>query len=306
MPSLHGFAGTIDGIYGNATDGDLFITGTLVLTRDSFFRNVTLSGTNPTIITNNFRFFVQATCSFLTNGVIDNSGFSGTFAIPGTSTRIGSLPPGMPGGSGTIVTGFSGIGPGATWGGGGGAGGSGSQPGGPGGTAIVPDAISGSVGTILPMLVGFTFGQGGPYPIFGGGGGGGGGGPGAIQRGGGGGSGGGVLCIAVREILVRTRATGTLRVNGGPGGPGEIGSVTGGGGGGGGGVVLLTTSRFYNQIGAGFSAGPALDPTFITSYISPWDGALLLQSDGGIGGSGVGGGALGSPGGSGSIFVLVI
>lgn len=326
--ALRGTFGSSDGIFGSGVDGDLFLTGSLVLQKDTALRNLILSGTSPILFTNSFRLRVSATCSFLTNGTIDCSGPTGTFFIPGVPIPAQSVAPGYAGGSGTINVGVNGRSPGASYGGSGGIGGSGSNAGGIGGTTVTPAAMSGGVQNLLSMLMGYTFGQGGPYPMFGGGGGGGGGGPGAIQRGGGGGAGGGVLPLAAREVRVFTSATGTIRANGGAGGPGEAGSVTGGGGGGGGGVVLLVSSkrpyRFNNNqtdvtgsryFSASFPNPDATTPywpfpgstgSWIQLFDRSFDGLLLAQADGGLGGSASGGGVAGAPGFSGSIFYLEV
>lgn len=328
---LTGFGGSTDAIFGNGADGDLFLTGSIVLQRDTSYRNVILSssgGSSPIIFTNSWRLRISATCSFLTNGTIDCSGPSGTFAIPGVPISAQTLAPGAAGGSGTVTLGVVGVSQGGTYGGAGGIGGSGTLAGGIGGAAPAPDPISGTVRNLFPILMGYTFGQGGPYPIFGGAGGGGGGGPGAIQRGGGGGAGGGVLCVSARDIRVATSFTGTFQANGGAGGPGEAGSVTGGGGGGGGGVVLLaaakipyrfnnfqtdvTGSRFFS---ASFPNPPSTTPiwpfptttgTYVQLFDINFDGLLFLQADGGLGGSASGGGSPGTPGLSGSTFFLEV
>lgn len=307
--SLVGTYGSFDSIFGNGADGDMTLTGTLVLQRDTHYRSLIFSGSNPTLFTNSFRLSVRSTCSFLTNGIIDCSGQTGSAAVPGLPVLPQTLAPGSPGGSGTVDVGVGGVSPGSSYGGSGGIGGSGSNAGGPGGLVTTPAGVSGTVGNVFSMLMGHTFGYGGPYPIFGGGGGGGGGGPGAIQRGGGGGAGGGVLVFAAREILVYTNMTGTIRANGGAGGPGEAGSVTGGGGGGGGGVVLITTSRTSRRMGIETSlTGTSyfMSSTLLGGYVKPYDGLLDVQANPGAGGSPSGGGIAGSAGSSGSVFILEI
>lgn len=231
--------GTFGGFFGNGSDGDVKVTGTLNLTRDMNYHVLVLSGTAagpPTIFMNSFRINVRDKLIFLTSGTIDCSGGSGSIgggagvpASGGLAPRpsafvSGSLPSFGDGGSGSLPNvygGATGSGGWASFGGNGGNGGSpaANRPGGPGGVLTSPSGSSGSLHNPFFAMLGCTFGPGGPYFMAGGAGGGGGGSSSATNSGSGGGGGGGVAVIAARQIIVGLSGTYTEAASLTPGFP---------------------------------------------------------------------------------------
>ena len=243
--------------FGDASDGDVVISsGTTTLTRDMYYRNLTVSGTGA-LVTNGFRVFVQEKLDLTAApaGAIRNDGGNGSVGASSNGGAAGSAPAaGTVGGGGAGTAGGNGsttaAGNGAAAAapanqtpcnggasGSSGAGGDGDGAGGPGATTA--GATAGSAlslrrwtDTLLRGASLIVGGVGGP----GGGGGGASSGNGPGGGAGGGGSGGGVLWLSAR-IVDRSASTaaGAIRANGGAGGNGAVGQASGNSGGGGGG-----------------------------------------------------------------------
>ena len=264
------------GIYGDGSDGAATIVGTVTLTRDMFYTNLTVPD-GATLITNGYRVFVNGVLTVGTTGIIDHPGDPGVGGTRGVGAPAGSLAAATQGGSGTAAGGANGTGITASLGGVGGAGGtSASGSGGSGGSVTAPTAANGGIRNAYFAVFGQMFGISGTSagtntPIRGGSGGGAGGGNGAAV-GGGGGGGGGTVMVAARTCV----NNGTIRARGGNGA--AFPNVNcGGGGGGGGGVCMIITDFFSGN-----------EPT----------------APGGSGGAGNGTGAAGSAGNAGTAFRL--
>lgn len=305
--------------FGDGSDGDLVAgSGTTTLSRDAFYRNVTLSGTARININGN-RLFVS--------GTLDLSGYTGTVPAiyrgvsDGTAGGTGS---GSAGGSGAALQGAGTINE-SSAGGAGGGGGGGTNAGAQGTGGTVPTVCgggvsgsggaggtgSGSTGGASRAGAFFTpqairWATPGPYwrgtnLIFGGAGGAGGGGGGAGLSGGGGGGGGGGagggMYVGIRRLIVSASTpAGAISARGGNGGVGASrGGISGAGGGGGG-----------SGGGGGFMIvviGEKTGPT-ITNLFDANGGA---GGNGGTGGpSGGFGGQGGSGGGGGQVSVWVL
>lgn len=162
--------GTVEFLFGDGSDGNVTVTGTISLTRDMYWKNLTLSGSGviPTIYTRSFRMNVKERLYAATPSVISNSGsdaatFSGSLAPSQAGTTFAEA---VTASLGTVYE----KGHFMTWGGSGGAGGTagtGSFPPYPQMSGS-PSQYSGSVRSIFPMLLGYTFGLGGIYPVYGG------------------------------------------------------------------------------------------------------------------------------------------
>lgn len=294
--SLKGF-GIFSGFYGDGSDGQVLVTGTLSLQRDMNYRDLILSGTAagpPVIITNSFRVNVRDKLIFLTSGTFDCSGGNGSAGAGGSVPRpvgaSGSLAAlGDGGNSGVPSISFPGYG----------------GSGGGGGSVLTPDPVSGSIDNLVSAMLGYTFGYAGVFQIAGGTGG----------TGGtlGGGAGGGVMIVCARTIqmgysgtfittsslaspglpfsgsvapfsgTVYTRIpsqTGTFKVSGGNGG--------GTGGGGGGGVLVLVSSERPTLTGAfgslsGTHVGLSASLTLLPEMRS---GTIAVNVAAGTGGTG--------------------
>lgn len=286
--------------FGSGDDGNVTISaGITTLTVDTYYNNLTLSGTGK-IKTNGYRLFVKGTLdiSAATVGAISLDGNDGTAAATQagaaggaayTAATVGANGAGGAGATGLVGAGAIGAAGTATTpanggsSGGGGAGGAGS--GGAGGALRAGSAVA----NFQPfsrfthdLIRGVALVQGG----CGGAGGSSGGGDGVVlgRGGGGGGAGGGVLAIWAANILKSgSTPAGCISAHGGIGGNGAAGAsgnVGGGGGagGGGGGAVLV----YYKTL-----SGPV-----VTNLIDASGG------DGGNGGNGFGTG-IGGNGGSG-------
>jgi hypothetical protein len=280
--------GTIEAFFGDGTDGDIVVTGSLVLQRDTYYNRVWMSSTLgrlPQIFTNNFKLFVSSRMYFITSGTVDCSGNPGTTGPGGTSPALGSLAAGGAGGSGSVSSGQPGFPPStfsASFGGSGGQGGTGGGPGGgAGGIASTVQPTSGSNHNFFSAMTGYMFGQSGVYGIAGGGGGGAGGGAGAVQVGGGGGGAGGHLMVAIREII-STVTSGSILM-----------APTG--------SFAWTTGIFISQ-----SVGPiaVVQIPYPSSYEIHVTGTF--QANGGVGGNGQAGGVTGGGGGGGGGVVNAI
>lgn len=85
-----------DETYGNGSDGDVTISGTITLTSDKYYNNLTIPLGNV-LITNGFRVFVKNTA--IINGVIgigsvsgnSNGSTNGTISSPGSSVSTGTV-----------------------------------------------------------------------------------------------------------------------------------------------------------------------------------------------------------------------
>ncbi|HYQ42764.1 MAG TPA: hypothetical protein VER11_12375 [Polyangiaceae bacterium] len=301
--------------FGDASDGDVVIaSGTTTLTRDMYYRNLTISGTGA-LVTNGFRVFVQERLDLTAApaGAIRADGGNGSGGSAATGGAAGAVVsagtvggggPGSAGGNGSTTASGSGAASAAptnqTPANGGasgtsGAGGDGDGAGGPGATTAGA-TVAGSLSlrrwtsTLLRGASLIVGGAGGP----GGGGGGASSGNGPGGGGGGGGAGGGIVWISAR-IVDRTASTaaGAIRANGGTGGNGAVGQASGNSGGGGGG----------SGAGGGwvFLAYLALRGASATNAVQASGGT------GGAGGNGLGsaaGGRGGSGGSGGRITAL--
>lgn len=308
--------------WGDGSDGDLTISsGTTTLTRDTFYNNVTISGT-ASLDPRGFRVYVAGILDLTAapaNAITRNGGNGGTGGATGTAgtagaiatntgvngTSLGSNTPGTAGGAGGTAAGAQaaavvaqtfgrGGDSGASGAGGAGASGAGgaARAGQPVGQrlvnrcAIPNHAFASATGM---TNAGVNAGCGGP-------GGGGGGGDGTAGPGGGGGGASGSMI----EIYARTvsrgasTAVGCIAAKGGDGassaapGAGNRGGGAGGSGGGGGDIHMVVGFL------TGSSAGNALDAS---------GGA------GGAGGNGLGtgiGGTGGTGGNSGTVALYVV
>jgi hypothetical protein len=340
MPGLRG-PGIFNSFYGDASDGDLLVTGSYTLNRDYFYAHIWMSasaGTTPTIFTNGFRLFVASKLIYITSGTVDTTGTTGsTGAIPGFTTNSGSLSAGGNGGTGSVGNGQPGFPPptfSASFGGTGGNGGAGGgTTSGPGGIASPVLPNSGSIHNFFNAMTGYLFGVGGPYAVAGGGGGGAGGGAGAVQVGGSGGGAGGTQMVAAREIIsfvpmgaILLLPTGSITWNVG-GSPGKSGisvafpSANGvypiqlpvsSSSGGGPGFQIAVTGTFQanggpggnGQAGGVTGGGGGGGGGTVINISSALTGALVMQALGGAGGASNGGGGVGLVGNVGSTFIL--
>jgi hypothetical protein len=257
--------------FGDGSDGDVVITGNTTLTRDMYYRNLTIEN-GGVLNAASFRIRVKETCSIKNGGKIHNNGGDGgdggapTAGAAGAQVPAGSLPrgsAGKPGGAGAGGSGVPGdgqdgdsvsksIGSAGVGGGGGGRGYANAGAGGNGGSQI-GTAYNLPLDPISATLLFDT--QPSPAALTGsagsGSGGGGGSGPSSsAYSGGGGGSGasGGFVWLAARRLML----DGAIEAKGGKGGNGGDASGTynpnidqsfkgggGGGAGGPGGVVVL-------------------------------------------------------------------
>lgn len=281
-------------LYGDGSDGDVSLSsGTTTLTRDMFYRNLTLSGTAE-IITAGFRVYVEQTLDIQAAkvGAIRHNGasatsFSAVAALTGGYGWYGS----GGGGAGATSGNTAGSGPQAmslgkvSYFGGGGPGGSVSARGGGTGALTSNGGTSGVIGVMqqhgawkTPPLAGFAYAGPGTvsngYDGIGGGQGGGGGGSGFSAggthgQGGGGGGGGGIVIVAAANVHTSlSTPAGVIQANGGNGANGTAATGTNSGGGGGG-------------IGAG--GGAAI---LMAGGLTGVSVAGLVTADGGNGGAG--------------------
>jgi hypothetical protein len=250
---------------------DRTIAGSETLNNDLYVDVLTVPA-GTTLDTDGWRIFAD-TVIIEATGVVHNDGNAGGNVAPGNSPDDGGLGGGENylGGGGTGATGAvaantAGNQATAVTGRAGGAGGAGGgtglgEAGGIAQTAttiplaagewrVYPHAVTQRIfelaGTIRPIRGGVG-GSSGACDGAGGG-----------QAGGGGGGGGGIVVICCRRLV----NAGTIRANGGAGGPGftTVGNAHGGGGGGGGGVVVLayhegTVGTVTVTGGAGGAAG---------------------------------------------------
>jgi hypothetical protein len=230
-------------LWGPGVDGDVAVTGELLLERDAFYRNMTFA-TGGYVLTNGFRLFVSDTLDMTfadaraiqATGLVSGTMYESAQGAAGGVTGVGMTP--------TALTGYLGGLSGAA-GGAGGAGDSGSiaDSGGAGGAAVIggPGVFSADEPFLSPA---FSYYGGSP------GSGGGAGGPFAtsLAEGGRGGSSGGMIFISARRLRRDTQTSeGAIDASGDDGEDGddtledEQGAGGGGGGGGSGGAVLIRT-----------------------------------------------------------------
>lgn len=296
-------------IFGNGQDGNITISsGTVTLTQDAFYNNLTVSGTGA-LTTNAYRVHVanvldisaapvNAIRAVTTNA--PNASGTSAGAQPGvlTSAELNTGIRGVLGAGGGVAAGGNGTAASATnvlipptnLGGRGGAGGAGaSGVGGSQGVTNVSSNFKPAYNYNPYLLRGAILGAGGPA---GSGAGGGGGDASAGGGGAGSGSGGGVVFIAARTInrgaSTAVGAISALGGNGGNGGSSVAGNRGGGGGGGGGcgGYIQLVYSFL-----TGSTATDCID---------------VSGGRGGNGGNGFGTGIGGNGGGGGAGGVAVV
>jgi hypothetical protein len=227
----------INNTYGDGSDGDVVISSTVTLTRDMFYRNLTVTSTGI-LIPAGYIIYVSGILTIQGNGIIAANGTDGTAGSGGT---------GGTGGAGAVGTTLHY--PIATSGGNGGNSGGSGTANGTGGTA----GASQSTAAIAPMWMRAGGGGGGGAghgstptnggastgPFSGAKGGNGGATTSATSissAGGGGGGGGGV--IDIRAYIISN--SGLIQAAGGNGGSAQGGANGGGGGGGGGGSISIT------------------------------------------------------------------
>lgn len=297
-------------IFGNGQDGNITISsGTVTLTQDAFYNNLTISGTGS-LVMNAYRVHVAGILDISTapaNGIrvvttsAPNAAGTAAGALPGTltSAELNTGIRGVAGVAGGVAAGTTGtqisavnvLIPPTNLGGRGGSGGAGSGgAGGAQGVTNVSTNFKPAYNYNPYLLRGVIQGAGGP----GGSAGGSGGGDGTAGGGSGGsGSGGGVAFIAARTILRgASTAAGAISAVGGLGGGGGLpaGGNRGGGGGGGGGC------GGYIQLVYAFLTGSTA-----TNAIDVSGG----RGGNGNNGAGTGLGGNGGGGGAGGVVVLI-
>ena len=291
--------------YEDGSDGNVTISGTVVLARDMYYNNLTVSGASNVINTQGYRIFVAGTLD-LTGAVISSifrtgaGGGSASGATGGTlgtasgAQTIGGSSAGTAGATGTTGTGAASTASAATattLGGTGGTSGAG------GGLAAVGTAgvASGAASANRMAFIDANLLRGASLYTGGGGASGGSAGTGnGVSAGGGGGggaSGGGIVAIFA-NIIKRdgTTASGAINATSGSGGAGGN-AVAGGGGGGGAGAAGGCIYIVYNSLQGS-------------------TGTNILRASGGTGGTGGTGtagyfGGTGGSGGSGGRIILI-
>jgi len=267
--------------FGDGSDGDVTVIVTVVLARDMYYNNLTVTSTGRLSVAG-YRVFVKNTLTVASGGTVDARGGTtdGAIATPagkGDSTQastasnipqggattnsgtvMGVTAAGGVGGSHSGANGGSGASSVNSVGGKGGAGGTGVGSGsGVGGSAGNVTAPTHQPGYSLTELVHATFQSlasgppGTPTALCGGSGGGGGGYGGSFTAeqnatfGGGGGACGGVLVLVAYNVV----NSGTINADGSAGGNGGGNAVDnkyGAGGGGGGGGYCIVLYRFFS------------------------------------------------------------
>lgn len=270
-----GVGGDTSPMFGDGSDGDVTISSNTTVTRNMFYRNLTVNS-GVTLTLSGVAIWVSGTLTL--NGEISNKGGHatagghgyGSGAPPESTTGVFHVG-GSSGGSGIGGAAGSGLSGGAgragSLGGAGGAGGTGAG-GAAGSAAAVNDSLL-RTGVWVWSGIAATGGT-----RFGGGTGGGGGKGDGTYHGGGGGGGGGVVVVVARTV----EGSGTISAAGGNGSANVNGNVGGGGGGGGGLVVLQTSSPSHT---------------------------LTLTVAGGSAGAGVGTGAAGTAGTAGRVIQIL-
>lgn len=246
-PTIGAFA------FGSGSDGNVTISGTVTLTRDMYYNNLTFTGAGN-LKTSGFRVFVSGildmtaaaasaiTATAASAGAGNAAGTGGSAgAIPYAAGTIGTSTAGIIGGAGGVAAGTQGAASTAASPGMGGPSGGGSLggtgSGGAGGAVRAASAVTNGASFTryaTDLLRGIALMQGGSGAP----GGSGGGGDGTAGGGaGGGGAGGGIIYIAANQIKTSGSAASAIQAIGGAGGAGatEAAGTRGGGGGGPGG-----------------------------------------------------------------------
>jgi hypothetical protein len=252
--------GFMSGFFGNGSDGDLIVSGTYTITRETFFNNLTVQAGGE-VKPNGFRIYVENVLTINASGSINDDGNSSTGSVGGVGlgrrnylfTQQGQGGNGGANGAGsngnTLTLGLgcynnSGVAPN------GGAGGR-------------PAPATGTPGTASPMnspTIGMqiwgSWAMGLSYTDaainntnraawIAGGAGGGGASSGVGAVGGGGGAGGGMVWLAASTII----NNGRISVNGGDSGPATGSPNAGSGGSGGGGIMIVITNTPSSSLG---------------------------------------------------------
>jgi len=256
------------GIFGNGVAGDITITGSVTLSQETFYNNLTITSTGI-LKPNGYRIFVKNLLTINASGSINDDGISGSlntagggltarnylYGIAGTGGAGGANGAGgngLPGTGGQYTYNNSG---GTTQGGIGGK--TSPSTGTPGNPGAPSDPIAGQCvwgSWMLGRCPTTTRSGGTTIGWHGGTGGGGGASSGIGSLGGGGGGGGGCVWVAANTMI----NNGRISANGGNGGDASGGGNAGSGGGGGGGVVTVITntrSSFLGSIQANGGSG---------------------------------------------------
>lgn len=283
--------------YGDGSDGDVTISANTTLTRDMYYRNLTVSS-GAVVNTGGYRIFCSVSLTMTGSSRIHQDGNAGGNAVgqgggstsgtPGAALAAGyfkATPAGGGEGSagGSVTHALGGVG---------GSGGTGGEQFGPGhvggaggGAGTAPAAnvkliANWHLSTLLDIDTGVATATGNTALFMGGSSGGGGGfaGNGGFGRGGGGGGAAGIVAIYAKSITIGAGSSITAT-----GGNGGTGSATGGGGGGGGagGIVILVYNALVNSgsitaaAGTGGTGGAAGSGpgTFVAVGVSGSDGS---------------------------------
>jgi hypothetical protein len=241
--------GFMDAFYGNGLDGDLLVTGSYTITRESYYNNLTIQGGGE-VKPNGYKIYVKNTLTINASGSLnddgtDSTGQSGGAGIARKNFLLvlssvggagGANSAGSNGGAvgvGAGVLNNSGLSP---------VGGTGGRPAPGTGTPGNGGTINGSAQNIWgSWMVGVVPAAAATSTTCtswtGGSGGGGAASSGVGAVGGGGGGGAGMVWLAAKTI----NNSGRISANGGMGGPASgSGNAGSGGGGGGGNVVVIT------------------------------------------------------------------
>lgn len=260
-------------IFGDGSDGDVNLSGSVTLTQDMYYNNLTL--TNAIVDTNGFRIFVKNTLTAAIGGNrISCDGGNATSFGPGVNRPDGSISNtkgGTDNGSPTQLI--------NSFGGQGGQGGNATMIGGifttPGVfvATVLPDVVEGGTNllhNIFPCITGQTLGN----QILNGGSG---GTRGALNGDSGvllvpgfGGAAGGVVLLGARLITL-TAGSLAITANGGIGSdgnattftPGTSGAASGGGGGGGGLIIIVSENPIPGGVGTSAQGALGGSPSII-------------------------------------------
>lgn len=245
-------SGFMEGIYGNGSNGDLIVTGTYTITKESYFNNLTIQD-GGVVKPNGCRIYVKNTLTISASGSLNDDGSDSTGSAGGAgangsvrknyllvlSTAGGAGGANAAGSNGGTVGQGSGV---LNNSGLGAFGGTGGRPapgtGTPGNGGTINGATQNIWGSWMTGLaVASAAGAGSATSWTGGSGGGGAASSGVSAVGGGGGGGGGMVWLAAKTIS----NSGRISANGGLGGPASGSGNAGSGGGGGGGNIIVIT-----------------------------------------------------------------
>lgn len=281
--------------YGDGSDADVTISANTTLTRDMYYRNLTVNS-GAVVNTGGYRIFCSVSCTLSGSSNIHQTGPAGSNAAGAADGANGTV----------LAAGYFMVGPAANVsishtlggiGGRGGGGGSQLNPSHSGGSSLtvgtvtaalvklianwhlatlldIANGTSGGTGTTFLFRAG-TAGTTGGFASNGG-----------FGGGGGGGAAGGIVAIYAKSLTIG--AGSSITANGGNGGTGDS-SIGGGGGGGGGagGIVILVYNSLSNSGSVTASAGTGgTGGTQSSGYPGP--GTCVGQgSDGDPGSAGV-------------------